>query len=58
MLGHGVRNQVMIIIFCISDIIVIQKLFSFEFKSTFIDQHPPETQPKKHSTVLMFLLCC
>lgn len=59
MLGHRVRNQVMIIILCISDIMVIQKTIPFEFKPTFVDRHPtdrpPETQPKKHSTVLTIL---
>lgn len=46
MLGHRVRNQVTIIILCISDIIVIQKQFclsSNRHSSTGIEQTPGNT---------------
>lgn len=55
MLGHRVRNQVMIIILCISDIIVIQKQFrlsSNQHPSTSIQRTDPRntTEEAQHSS--------
>lgn len=61
MLGHGVRNQVMIIILCISDIShtkTIQFWVQTNIHRPASTEQTPETPPKKHSTVLTFLFCC